>query len=101
MLFRSNEKKILLKQSGTNIPACLINYGIESGKGRSVWLSGADSMDYQRAILIKSLLVWVSGTNYEVVKTEIKEPVSVSMYKTLNNDMFEPVKIEVSLGYLY
>ena len=96
-----NEKKILLKQSGTNIPACLINYGIESGKGRSVWLSGADSMDYQRAILIKSLLVWVSGTNYEVVKTEIKEPVSVSMYKTLNNDMFEPVKIEVSLGYLY
>jgi hypothetical protein len=96
----NDENKILLKQYSTNIPACIINYEISSGKGRTVWLSKSDVPEEQK-IFIKSVILWASGDTYTLIKRDIKDPVSVSIYKVLNEDMFQPIKIEMKLGYLY
>jgi hypothetical protein len=96
----NDENKILLKQYSTNIPACIINYEISSGKGRTVWLSKSDVSEEQK-IFIKSVILWASGDTYTLIKRDIKDPVSVSIYKVLNEDMFQPIKIEMKLGYLY
>jgi hypothetical protein len=98
-----NQNKIVLAQTGTSLPACIINYNIEGiGKGRTVWLSNSSSYasdDYKT--LAKALLVWVSGDEYEAIKADIKSPVSYFMYKARNSDMLQNAKIILELGYLY
>ncbi|UCC91658.1 MAG: hypothetical protein JSV39_00060, partial [Candidatus Aenigmatarchaeota archaeon] len=72
-----NLDKILLKQRGTNVPACIINYNMQlllNGKdvwrGRAAWLSNNtdyDSEDY--GTLLKSLAAWAAGDEYSMIKS--------------------------------
>jgi len=98
-----DKNKILLEQIGTRTSACIINYNIEGvGKGRTVWLSNSTqytSDEYKT--LVKALLVWVAGDEYRVKMADIKKPVSTFIYKTLNEDMLQNVKIILELGYVY
>ncbi len=104
-----NEDKILLRQRGTDVPACVINYnmrfildGRDVWSGRTAWLSENteyDSEDY--GTLLKSLVSWAAGDEYGVIKSEMRSPVSSYIYKSLNKDMFQNVKISLELGYLY
>lgn len=97
-----DEDKILLKQIGSSLPASIVNYNIQEGKGRTVWLSGGGgTTTEEQKILIKSLIVWAAGSSYEIVKSNIKRPVVLSFYKTFNKDMLQEVRIVLSLGYLY
>ena len=94
------EEKILLAQD-SGVSACVINYGVQGGKGRTVWLSAGETTPDEQKILIKSLIAWAAGDTYDLLKGEVKEPVVVYLYKTFNKDMLQEVKIVLSLGYLY
>jgi len=101
-----NPNKILLLQKGTNLPACVINYNIYTseeriGNGRTAWLSEAASVSDDYRTLVKALLAWAAGDEYQVIKADIKKPVSVYLYKPLNRDMLQNMKIVIGLGYLY
>lgn len=96
-----DDRKVLLIQDVTNVPACIVNYNIRNNNGRTVWLSKSGSLTEDQKVLIKSLIVWASVDKYNVVKNEIEGPVSVSFYKVYNDDMFQPVVINLKLGYLY
>jgi hypothetical protein len=98
-----NQNKILLVQTGTGLPACIINYNVEGiGRGRTVWLSnssGYASDDYKT--LVKALMVWAAGNEYKAIKADIKKPVSYHIYKAMSSDMMQNAKIILELGYLY
>ena len=101
-----NPNKILLLQKGTNLPACVINYNIYTsqeriGNGRTAWLSEAASVSDDYRTLVKALLAWAAGDEYQVIKADIKKPVSAYAYKPLNRDMMQNMKIVIELGYLY
>ena len=99
---RGDVNKILLEQEWTDSPACIINYNVEGiGKGRTVWLSENPSYDSGYKTLVKSLVSWAAGNKYRVIKANIKRPVSSRIYKPLNKDMFQNMKISLELGYLY
>lgn len=87
--------------AGERVPYAAINWGIE-GKGRSVWLSPSE-LDSANRHLLKSLVIWAgSGRDYEVLdEGELKGGVKASLYKTLDTEMFEPVRIDLTLGYYY
>jgi hypothetical protein len=95
-------EKILLEQE-TGAPASIINHDIEGiGNGRTVWLSDNDDYSSEEyATLAKSLICWAAGSKYTVIEGSMKRPVSSYIYKPLNKDMFQGVKIVLELGYLY
>jgi hypothetical protein len=94
--------KILIKQTGSNLPACIINYNVEGiGKGRTVWISNNSDYDSGYRTLVKSLISWAAGDEYRVIRADIKSPVSTHIYKPFNRDMFQNVKIVLELSYIY
>jgi hypothetical protein len=104
--FTGNLNKILLLQKGTSLPACVINYNIYTseeriGNGRTAWLSEAASVSDDYRTLVKALLAWAAGDEYQVIKADIKKPISAYIYKPLNKDMMQNMKIVIQLGYLY
>ena len=97
-----NNRKILLWQATSGVAAAIINYDIQEGKGRTVWLSGGGDMNSEeQKVLIKSLMAWTAGNSYDVLKSEIKRPVTVHIYKTFSRDMLQEVRISLGLSYLY
>lgn len=94
------EKVLLVQDSG--LPAGIINYRIQEGNGRTVWLSGGGntSTEEQRT-LIKSVIAWAAGNKYDILKGDIKRPVIIPLYKTFNRDMLQEVRVVLNLGYLY
>jgi hypothetical protein len=96
-------RKVVLEQD-SGVKACIVNYGV-GGEGRTVWLSGVDDPQYSDSdeykLLIKSLIVWAAGDKYDVTEAEIEKPVSTYMFKLLNKDMFQAIKIVLNLGYSY
>ena len=92
--------KILLRQIGSGVPACIINYNVE-GKGRTAWLSAGDLSVEEQKIILKSILAWAAGDEYKVITSDIKKPVSSFIYTVSNKDMLQPVKVILELGYLY
>jgi len=93
------EKIVLVQDSG--VSASVINYRIQEGKGRTVWLSGGDTSTEEQKILIKSLMAWASGDSYDILKGDINRPVVIPFYKTYNKDMLQEVRIVLAMGYLY
>ncbi|NIO20466.1 MAG: hypothetical protein GTN76_06930 [Candidatus Aenigmarchaeota archaeon] len=97
-----DKDKMLLLQEVSTLPAAIVNYKVQDGKGRTVWLSGGgDTTTEEQSILIKSLMVWAAGNNYDVLRGDIRRPVVIPFYKTFNKDMLQEVRIVLSLGHLY
>jgi hypothetical protein len=100
---RNNDtKRIAMVQDVSGTPACIINYGVSGGFGRTAWLSGIGSVEDDERILIKSLILWAAGSDYEVVKGDIVTGAAkFSFLKVLNQNMYQPVEIVMTIGYLY
>ncbi len=106
----NNKDKTLLYYRGTVNSPVIINYNIFNGNGRTAWISSKfarDPHDFpftwskERDVLLKSILVWLAGDEYRLIGPNIKEPVSVSVHKVIDKDTFQPVRIELILGYAY
>ena len=97
--------KVIMQQTNQAVPppAAIINYNMVSGTGRTVWLSNTDLEDEDVRVLIKSLTVWAAGDTFEVMTNFFLagEAVSFSFFKVLNKDMYQPIEIMFTLGYLY
>jgi len=108
-LDNSSEKIIVEQESryaggsrvGCSVPLAMINWAVE-GKGRAAWMSFAP-LNVENRQLLKSLVVWAAGElDYDVVtEGELKESVKASMLKVLNSDMYELVRVDLTLGYFY
>ncbi len=92
------DRVVLEERGGPH--ACVVNYNVE-GSGRTAWLSGEGSPDDDYRTLVKSLISWAAGDEYRVIGADIRRPVASYIYKPLNRDMFQNMKITLELGYLY
>jgi len=101
--------RALMNQSGTGLPALIVNSAVAENKGRTAWLSGLpsgkhltdDDMD-DMTVLIKSLVIWASGEEYDVLPSiSMVSPMKATMYKVYNMDMMQPVEITLSMGSVY
>jgi hypothetical protein len=90
----------VLEQKGSEVAGLVARDGVE-GNGRTAWLSGGDDNLEERKVLIRALVSWLAGDSYRVVAGDIASPVRFSMFKVLGPDMFQPVKITLSLGYIF
>ncbi len=75
-----DERRIILKQVGSNVSALIVNQGMGEGFGRTAWLSEG-SMSEKMKVLIRDLVVWAAGDTYRVVPNKITNPVIFSLYK--------------------
>jgi len=96
-------EKIILSQPSSGVPASIINYNVAKNKGRTVWLSEPYPVRDDTGILIKALTAWTAGDIYDVATGYFQEgkTVSFSFFKVLNEDMYQPIEILFTLGYLY
>lgn len=98
----NDTKRIAMMQENSGTPACIINHGVSGGFGRTAWLSGLDSLEEDERVLIKSLILWAAGDEFDVVESDILTSVAkLSFFKVLDQDMYQPIEIELTLGYLY
>ncbi len=98
----NNTKRIAMIQENSGVPACIINYGVSGGAGRTAWLSGLGSLEEDERVLIKSLILWAAGNEFDLVESDIQTEISkFSFFKVLNQNMYQPIEIEMTLGYLY
>ncbi len=108
-----NPSRILVRQGlnyiggsyeGRYVPLSVINWGV-NGTGRTAWMSWAGiSKDTQaeneNKQLLKSLIVWAaSGKDYPIITNRMNQGAKASMRKVFNEDMYETVKVELSVGY--
>ncbi len=93
-------KLAIMRQYGTNIPACVVN-NKALGRGKTIWLSDGDNSLEDRKVLIKALILWAAGDVYPVISNRINNPVTVSMFKIEDGEMFQPIEIALTLGRLY
>lgn len=98
-----NEDKILLRQKVSGVASSVINYNVEGiGNGRTAWVSESTDPDSEEhRAFVKSLIAWAAGDEHRIVKSDIRRPVSSYIYKALNRDMFQLVKVSLELSYLY
>ena len=69
--------------------------------GRTVWLSNSTNTDDWR-VLMKAAVVWAAGDTDYIINNDIsREIVTVSFMKLLRKDMYEPIDIVLTMGYLY
>jgi len=114
-----NLERILLEVTGTtpHSPALIVRDKVVKGFGRTAWVSAGYQTGEaeEKAILMKALLLWVSGETLHVTGHEIKNPetaylidviereryLNPSMNQQLNQKttFFHPLKIVLSLGY--
>ncbi len=102
-------EKVLLRRAdelygdGRGIPVSAINYYIINGKGRAAWLSNSSVHELKSDTkqLIKSLIIWAAGEEYRILERGDKtSPVTLYFYKFLSRDMFQPIEISLTLGYM-
>jgi len=85
---------------GLGVPLSVINWGVE-GSGRSAWMSSAP-LTPENKQLLKSLVVWAAGEkDYEAIQSNLKDSVKATLQKALNGDMYEPMSIDLTLGFYY
>jgi hypothetical protein len=85
------------------VPLAVINWGV-NGSGRSAWMSGTDvsAGNDEARQLLKALVIWAAGEkDYVIIGGELKQSAKASFRKVLNEDMYEPVRVELALGYHY
>lgn len=95
--------RIVMRQAGTGTPAVIANSRISQGMGRTAWFS-RDLESPERAVLLKSLLAWAAGETYDAVPGTVSNPSVFTLYKVLHeepNPMAQPVKIVLSMGYIF
>jgi hypothetical protein len=94
--------KIIMKQELTAVPAAIINYNMVNSVGRTAWLSNGPFTDDTR-VLVKSITAWAAGDVQYVMSSVFssEEAVSFSFFKVLNKDMYQPIEILFTMGYLY
>ncbi|MFQ5647635.1 MAG: hypothetical protein ACE5FW_00175 [Candidatus Aenigmatarchaeota archaeon] len=92
------EDRVILRELASGAPALVVNeyYG-----GRAAWLSDGDNTLEDRKALIRALAAWAAGDTYEVVPADIREPQAFSLHTVINQDMFQPIEIVLSLGYIF
>jgi len=96
-----NSRTILL-QEGTGVPACIVNSRIVDDKGRAAWLASGSGFTQEINSTLRALVAWAAGSEYEVIRSNLENlPVKASLYKVYDQDMFQPVEIELAIGYLY
>ncbi len=87
---------------GRTVPVSIINYNMVNGKGRVAWLSNSSVQELKSSTeqLIKTLIIWAAGEKYQLITgMEKTSPVTLYFYKTLNQDMFQPIGLELTIGY--
>lgn len=98
-------RRMPLVQDSTGRPACIINYGVSGGYGRTAWISDMGALNTlggDEEVLLKSLLMWAAGNDYVVVPSDMARSImKLSFLKVLNTDMYQPVEIVMEMGYLY
>ncbi len=94
-----NKSELVLFQEGTGVAACVARYYVMNGVGRTAWLSRGDLNMRNQQVFLKSLVTWAAGNVYKVIESRIASPVSSSIYKTLNDNAFQGIKITLTLGY--
>ncbi len=95
--------KALLNQTSSGAPALIVNQAVASNKGRTAWLSGGAGLTGDdMSVLLKSLVIWASGEEYEVVPGfTMVSPMRASSFKVYNVEMMQPVEIELTVGAVY
>jgi hypothetical protein len=84
----------------------MIDWGV-NGSGRVAWMSRAaitGSADNQKnGKLLKSLIVWAaSGKSYPIIEGSVSTGATASMrkvYQAAASGMYEPVRIDLTIGY--
>jgi hypothetical protein len=98
----ASDERVLLRQSGTEVPAVIVNNRVINSKGRTVWVSNGLPSG-ERESLLKTLTAWAAG-DVSVISNQIvgsQESVSFSFFKVLNKDMYQPIEVFLSMAYLY
>jgi hypothetical protein len=95
-------ERIVLRQEATNLPACIVREGIISGSGRAAWLADGPDGESDKEVLFTSLVSWASPHQRVIVESEMARPIGTFTFFTiLNDEMYQPVEINLELGYLY
>ncbi len=96
--------RIILEQKNTETPAAIVNDRIVNGAGRTAWISAPPGDEYtdDYSVMVRAFVVWAAGGTYSIITNHIPtNPAVFSMYKTINNDMFQIIEIVLTMGYLY
>ncbi|MBN2042844.1 MAG: hypothetical protein JW754_03480 [Candidatus Aenigmarchaeota archaeon] len=94
-----NKSEVVLFQEGTGAAACVVRYYVINGVGRTAWVSGGDLLRSEQQVLLKSVITWAAGDVHKVIESRISNPVSASIYKTVNENAFQGIKITLTVGY--
>ncbi len=99
----NNPQKTILLQKSRQLPACIVNSNIVNENGRTAWLAYADPAANQDiSTMLKTLVVWAGGDENSLVNNEVRNvPVVTSLYKTYDQDMYQPVEVVLTMGNLY
>ncbi len=87
---------------GKSAPLVVVNWGV-NGNGRSAWMANGnfDTLDDDRNMdLLESVILWTAGGKDYIIKDEtFTENAKASFRKVLNTEIYEPVWVELTLGY--
>jgi len=98
----NNMQKAILSEN-VSLSACIVNSNIVDDKGRTAWLaSGPGGFTQEINNMLRTLVVWAAGDEYYVINNEVRNvPVVNSLYKTYDQDMYQPVEVVLTMGNLY
>ncbi len=97
----SDSRSSVLIQKDVMRSACIANKyaGVQ---GRTAWLAPSGSLSTEVQTMLKALVVWAASEEYDIVENSIMNvPVKTAYYKTYDQDMFQPVEIVMTMGYIY
>jgi len=102
------ESRILVKQNGSytggiydgmSVPLTVVNWAVR-GKGRTAWMSNGTMTDQKNRDLLRALVMWAGGgKDYVLITSAMTQSVRSSFRKILNTDMYEPMRVDLQLGY--
>ncbi|MCD6496337.1 MAG: hypothetical protein J7K54_03640 [Candidatus Aenigmarchaeota archaeon] len=100
-----NTGKIVIRNEqdysdGKPFPLVIVDWSV-AGKGRTVWMANTTLTGSQlKRDLFRSLVVWAAGEkDYTIIPGSFTESSTASMTKIYASDIYEPVRISLTLGY--
>ena len=72
--------------------------------GRTAWLSRpSGSLPDDAKVFIRALAAWAAGDTYDLRTSFFTkgQSVSFSLFKVLNEDMYQPIEIMFTIGNVY
>ena len=93
----------LVAQKDFSIPSDIANPATSPVflSGRSAWLSGGDNTLLEQQALIRALVTWAAGDTHPLIQATVPNPSVLTLLKTLNRDMFQPLEILLQVGYIF